>query len=415
MNRKIIFIDMNPAIEQIPIYQLGICFLGGIAIDKKWDVDIIEFSDLQAMGLDFYKEKFDEARCIAISIRNIDNTEGSNPVSYIDIIKKEMEYLACRYSEKIVLGGAGYSILPNEILDLFNLKYGIVGRGGKSLSEMLDWLDSGNELETFFSKKIVQSRIDCDIYQYEKLEYIWKIIPLIQNDSKKLGFDTHIGCNGYCVYCTYPNITQNRNNKRSIDEICNFIAVAQEKGINQLQIVDDIFNSDIIYAKEICKEIAKISHNIKISCYLSPDVDEELAKLMRKAGIIEAVMGIDSLSNSILNKMNKNFDEKSIYQARIKLGKEKISVAYTFIVGSLYETDETLEETKTNIFKHMPDKITMQYGIRIYPNTKLYYEMNLKSKSNLKPYFAVSKTLSKEKCLQFMSEIKRFIDERKML
>lgn len=32
MNRRIVFIDMNPANEQIPIYQLGICFLGASCI-----------------------------------------------------------------------------------------------------------------------------------------------------------------------------------------------------------------------------------------------------------------------------------------------------------------------------------------------------------------------------------------------
>lgn len=417
MNRRIVFIDMNPANEQIPIYQLGICFLGGIAIEKGWDMDIIEYHALQKCGVEYFTEILDNAGCIAISIRNIDNTEGRSPISYLEIMKREVECLSARYSEKIVLGGAGFSILPYEVLDLFDVKYGIVGRGGENFSRMLDWLDAEKKFETFFPEKIVRCESSCDIYQYEKLEYIWKVIPYIEDDRKSLGFDTHIGCYGHCIYCTYPSITQKQRGRRDIREICNFISTAEKMGVQRLQIVDDIFNSDLAYAKYICDGISKVPHNIKISCYLSPNVDEELVQLLKKAGIMEVVMGIDSLSNTVLKKMGKNFTEKEIFTAREMLKKEKISVAYTLIVGSIFETLDTLTETRMNMLKHMPNKITMQYGIRVYPGTRLYYDLRMDGKELelWKPQFAVSDTISKEIIMQFITEMTGLIGERKML
>lgn len=415
MNKKIIFIDMNPANEQIPIYQLGICFLGGIAIEKGWSVDIIQYYNLQEHGLKYYADKLDEAKCIAISIRNIDNTEGCNPISYLDMVNSYISELSTLYSEKIILGGAGFSILPYEILKMFDLKYGIVGRGGEILSKMLDWLDSGDNFATFFSQKIVRSGVDCNVYQYEKLEYIWNVIPYIEDKRKILGFDTHVGCNGHCIYCTYPGITQNQGSRRSLDEICKFISVAEKNGFEHLQIVDDIFNSDLEYAKYICNGIAKISHNIKISCYLSPNIDKELVQFLRKAGIVDVVMGIDSLSNIVLKHLNKGFTEEQIYMARQMLGEEGISVAYTFIVGSIFETVDTLEETKANILKHMPDKVSIQYGIRIYPGTPLFSELEVDKDYIWQPQFAVSKTVPKEKIINFIMETTGLIDERKML
>lgn len=415
MNRSLVFIDMNPAIEQIPIYQLGICFLGGIAIEKGWNINVIEYHDLRKLGVEYYAEELDAAKCIAVSIRNIDNTEGSCPISYLDMVKKEVRSLTAQYSQKIVLGGAGFSIFPNEIMELFKAKYGIVGRGGEKLSELLDWLDNGKEFGGFFPKKIVMSKSMCNIYQYEKLDNIWKVIPYIEDERKKLGFDTHIGCNGNCVYCTYPSITQNQRSKRNINEICNFITMATKKEFKFLQIVDDIFNSNLIYAKEVCKGIAKVSHNLQISCYLSPQIDRELVQLLKKARITEVVMGIDSLSNVILKKMNKGFTEDEIYAARQMLKEEKINVSYTFILGSLYETIDTLEETKTNLLKHMPDKVTMQYGIRIYPKTPLFCNMEVNKEDILKPRFAVSDTVSKKRIMQFIKEAIKLTGERKML
>lgn len=415
MDRSIVFIDMNPAIEQIPIYQLGICFLGGIAIEKGWNINVIEYHDLKKLGVEYYAKELDAAKCIAISIRNIDNTEGSCPVSYLDMVKKEVRSLTTQYSQKIVLGGAGFSILPNEIMAFFKAKYGIVGRGGEKLSELLDWLDNGKGFEEFFSQKTVMSKSMCNIYQYEKLDNIWRVMPYIKDERKKLGFDTHIGCNGNCIYCTYPSITQNQSSKRDINEICNFISMATKMGFKSLQIVDDIFNSDLIYAKEVCGGIANVSHNLQISCYLSPQIDKELVQLLKKAGITEVVMGIDSLSNMILKKMNKGFTEEEIYVARQMLKEEKINVSYTFILGSLYETIDTLKETKANILKHLPDKVTMQYGIRVYPKTPLFCNMEINEENILEPQFAVSDTVSKERIMQFIEEATKLTGERKML
>lgn len=415
MKRKLVFVDMNPAIVEIPIYQIGLCYLGGIALTKGWEINIIEFHDLQCRGIFSYINVLDSADCIGVSIRNIDNTEGSNPISYINKIKEYMQFFSERYSTKTILGGAGFSILPYEILDLFNLKYGILGRGGEKWDHLLDWIDSGGNIADFFTQKVIYSNAECDIYKYEKLKYIWDVIPYIKNTDKVLGFDTHIGCGGHCIYCTYPKIAQQKGFKRSIQEIKLFIESAEKAGVHKLQIVDDIFNSDLLYAKEVCSVIKQVKHHINISCYLSPNVDIELAYLLFEAGIHEVVMGIDSLSNEVLCKMNKGFTEEQAYSARQLLGQAGISVIYTFIMGGPYETKETLEETKKNIIKHAPNKVTLQYGIRIYPGTPLFSQFGVDETEIWRPRFLMSENVSKREVIDTIQEIKQMVGERKML
>lgn len=415
MNKKIIFVDMNPASEQIPIYQIGICYLGGIALERDWQIDVIGFHELETRGIAGFKEEFDRADCISISIRNIDNTEGSNPISYLEVIKEDMQYLSREYSDKSVLGGAGFSVLPYEILSLFQFKYGIVGRSGEIFEKMLEWIENQGSLQEFFPKSVRKNEGWSDIYRYEKLNSIWSVIPYIEDKRKTLGFDTHIGCGGHCVYCTYPQITAGQNNKREVGEICEFVSEAEKRGISNLQIVDDVFNGDLEYAKSVCREIAKLKHKIRISCYLSPNIDLEFVELLKWAGIHEVIMGIDSLSDEILGKMKKGFKEKDIYKARKLLGNAGISVTYTFIIGSIFETESTLKETKERILKHMPDKATLQYGIRVYPGTALSNSIKPLEGKFWIPIFAYSSELSKESVMWVMQEIREIVAERKML
>lgn len=415
MNKNIIFVDMNPVSEQIPIYQIGICFLGGIAIERGWKVNVIEYYELKARGIFSFKKDFDEADCICISIRNIDNTEGSNPISYLETINDDMQYLSKEYVDKSILGGAGFSILPYEILGIFQFKYGIVGRSGKLFKEMLEHLECKMLLQDFFPQHIRKNEDLCDIYCYEKLNSIWSIMPYIEDERKILGFDTHIGCNGQCIYCTYPQITAGQNSQREMSEIREFILEAEKKGLLNLQIVDDVFNSNLEYAKNVCREIAKVKHNIKISCYLSPYIDLSFAELLKKAGVHEVIMGIDSLSNDILVNMKKGFTEEQIYRARKMLEDVGINVVYTFIIGSAFETISTLRETEKLILKHMPDKVTLQYGMRVYPGTVLAESIRPHIEEFWSPIFIYSDELPKEIVMQTIKKIKEIFTERKML
>lgn len=417
MKKYIVFIDFNPVNSVIPVYQLGIALLGGIAFDRGWEINVIEYDCLKReSGSKKYKSEMDRADCIAVSIRNVDNTEGYNSISYLQMMEKELYYIANNYREKTVVGGAGFSILPHTILEKYTYKYGICGRGGVIFKELLENLENGNTLHDFFGEQSVfYNSYKSDFYEVEKLESIWKVFPWLYKKEKKIGFDTHVGCNKKCVYCSYPIITKDCGKKRNLGEIKEFIISAEQKNIDFLQIVDDVFNSNINYAKEVCRVIASVRKNVKLSCYLAPNIDEELAFLMKQAGFEEVVMGIDSLSDLVLNSLKKDFTVKEVLKARNILKECGIKVVYTFIIGSGYETLQTLEETKRNILLHMPDRVTMQYGIRVYPGTEICEILEGNTEDLLNPVFSFSDEISRRQFEEFTKEIKNVISERKML
>lgn len=416
MSKKLIFCDMNPANEEIPVYPLGICLLAGIAVKRGWEVKIKTYQEIEDENdREKLHKELQKADLIAISIRNLDNTEGNNPISFVRIFAPQLHYFAENFKHKAVLGGAGFSIMPERVLDEFGFLYGMIGRGGPIFTQMLFHIENGGELSHFFFRRILSGENE-EIYKYENLNQMWPVIDEIYDEKRKLGFDTHIGCGGNCIYCTYPYITEKHVEYRSEEEIKTFIEKAYDHKIRKLQIVDDVFNNNLNFAKKVCRAIAKVNRGICLSCYLSPNVDLEFAMALKAAGFKEVIMGIDSLSDDVLKRIGKAFSERDIRNAELLLKRCGIEVVYTLIVGSRFETKHTLEETKTSLMEHLPDRVTVQYGIRVYPNTRIHdHILEFEEKDLLYPYYDTSNNITQKDFECFKLEINKKIGERKML
>ena len=87
---------------------------------------------------------------IGFSIRNIDNTMPDNCVYYVDNqISRIILPVKKITSAKIILGGSGFSIFPQELMELTQADYGIVGEGETAFRQLLDSLDKGEDVCPF--------------------------------------------------------------------------------------------------------------------------------------------------------------------------------------------------------------------------------------------------------------------------
>ena len=80
---------------------------------------------------------------IGISVRNIDDQSQSNPRFLLEQVKDVVE--VCRASSKapLVLGGAGYSMFPDAVLEYLGADWGVCGDGEKTFVDLLDRLEHG--------------------------------------------------------------------------------------------------------------------------------------------------------------------------------------------------------------------------------------------------------------------------------
>ena len=79
---------------------------------------------------------------VGFTIRNIDSSVFYNNQFYLPDIKNLVNIVR-RVRIPVVLGGAGFSAMPHDMLDYFQADYGIIGPAENILPKFIDLLQSG--------------------------------------------------------------------------------------------------------------------------------------------------------------------------------------------------------------------------------------------------------------------------------
>ena len=162
------------------------------------------------------------------------------------------------------------------------------------------------------------------------------------------------GCPFGCAYC---NVANTKYSGKSAVNIIKELKVLKKLGkIKYIWFFDEIFTINRKRVVEICKKMIQEKIKIKWLCDSRVDlVDEELLRLMRKAGCIGIAYGIESGSQKILNSMNKGI---TIEQARNALKwtrKAHIPIQLNLIFGYIGENKKTLKETEFFVRNTLPE------------------------------------------------------------
>ena len=82
---------------------------------------------------------------VGISLRNIDNVDSFSAEKgwYLAEIRTLTEKIRQKTTAPIILGGPGFSILPEEILDYLAADYGVVGEGERTICDLIKKLEEG--------------------------------------------------------------------------------------------------------------------------------------------------------------------------------------------------------------------------------------------------------------------------------
>ncbi len=165
-NPNILLIDTNttPFNEAYPVYPIGLDYLQGalqqVGFNNTHILDLRqaggEVSNLdqrQTRSLDIITQKVKETSwdIIGISIRNIDSTYPPDPTQlhqhyYLPQIKLYVDCVQAATNNRthIILGGSGFSMMPDEILGYLGGNcYGVVGPAEAVLPQLIaDLLDN---------------------------------------------------------------------------------------------------------------------------------------------------------------------------------------------------------------------------------------------------------------------------------
>jgi len=372
---KVLLVSANTLREPYPVYPLGLDYVAGaIASDHQ-----VFIADMNSLGdqdsLAAVIEEF-SPDVIGLSLRNIDNTDTTDPTGFIGQYRSIVEVIRKHSEARLILGGSGFTIFPHETMQALDADYGIIGEGerlGLLLKAIQNHEDTGSipGVITRKSKNVLPVPWEGKISR--------SLIPNPANlkyyleNGGMLNLQTKRGCHFKCVYCTYPHIEGRKLRLMDPEEIATAAKRLQASGAKYFFITDSVFNADYAHSIAVAEAFKKAGISIPWGAFFTPlKQPEDYFSILADAGLTHVEFGTDSLSNRVLASYRKPFRDQQVFgahQAAIDAG---LYVAHYFLLGGPGENPQTLRETLTAVSRLEKSALFFFCGMRIYPDTALY-------------------------------------------
>jgi len=186
---------------------------------------------------------------------------------------------------------------------------------------------------------------------------------------------TSRGCPAGCTFCIKHVSYQNSVRLLSPGRIMDELKLLSDLGIHNIHMYADLFTVNRAQVMEMCELIAKESLRIKWTCNSRVDfVDEEMLKMMGRAGCWMISWGIESANEVILRKAHKGASPRKAWQALTWAKGAGIRNWGYFIIGLPGETVETIRET-IELSKSLPLDIALFHVAAPYPGTPFFFQV----------------------------------------
>jgi radical SAM superfamily enzyme YgiQ (UPF0313 family) len=342
---------------------------------------------------------------IGLSVRNIDDQRMRNTRFLLDQVKDTITWCRRSTDAPIVLGGAGFSILPGPILEYLGAEMGIQGEGEAIFPELLKRIQTAektDELPGLWRKgKPAPARRafskELDLFPLPDPALIARSLSGARNAPVPI--QTRRGCPLSCSYCSTPTIEGKLVRWRSPESVVAWLAQWVKEGFRNFYFVDNTFNLPRSYANHVCTKIVAAGLDISWKCILFPGgLDEKLIEMFARSGCNEVSLGFESGADQMLHRMNKQFALADVRRASDALRRYGIRRMGFLLLGGPGETKESAEESLAFAESLELDAMKLSVGIRIYPNTDVariaQQEGSISSEQDLLfPKFYVAKGL----------------------
>ncbi len=387
---KVLLISANTLQEPYPVYPLGLDYVAG-AIQDRHRVIIADLNlqtTMEALPGLLSRENPD---IIGISIRNIDNTDTTDPLGFTHQYQRLAALINEHSNAPIVLGGSGFSIFPRELMALLDADFGIAGEG-EQMAKLLEQLETDTNpipgSKTDWNTETIPGLLVKHSLK-EAPGFPGKTHPLERrftrafsgqaphvdfylNQGGMLNLQTKRGCPFTCIYCTYPLIEGRRPRLFNPDEVAETALALEESGAGYLFITDSAFNADIGHSLAVAEAFKKQGLSIPWGAYFTPvKLPEGYFETLKQAGLTHVEFGTESLCDSVLKAYGKPFAQTHAVKSHRKAVRAGLHVAHFMLLGGPGETPKTLDKTLARLNDLKKSVIFFYLGMRIYPGTSL--------------------------------------------
>ncbi len=363
---NILLISSNICVEPFAVYPLGMSVIASVLTNEGHDVT--QF-DILPQGMEELEKRLKEKKfdLIGLSIRNIDTVNSrSNTREIIRTPLRVIELCRKLSDAPVLLGGPGFSLLPEEIMRISGADYGIVGEGEKAVAELVSEIQSGRtDLPKLRMGEPLHQAVP--LYSGELMAYYYRNVHMIPVQTKR-------GCPFRCVYCTYPLLEGHRIRPRDADPILDQMEkMFAEMPEAMFFFVDSVFNDPDGHYLAFLKRMKERNLKLPFDAFLAPgNLSDADIDRMVECGLIATELGLDGATDTTLRGLRKNFTFEEARHVTQALMERKVGVNTNLMFCGPGETYDTIREGIDNIFSLIPAYSAVFSGIRILPGTSLY-------------------------------------------
>jgi lipid biosynthesis B12-binding/radical SAM protein len=366
---KVLLASSNTALHPYPAYPLGMAMIAA-ALERAGH-EVRQFDMLQqGESLERFRQTVRDwdPGLIGISIRNIDNTNLLREQRFIGTAQELVSAAREVSKAPIVLGGSGFSLLPDEILAATGADYGIVGEGEQAIVNLAARLAQRDAP----AKRCIRTNIRLRDRQIAPARYDPEILRYYLENGSITPVQTKRGCSCRCAYCSYPALEGTAVRPRDPGEVCDEIArLKDELGVPFIFFSDSVFNDEEGHYITLVREMCRRKLHIRWTAFFRPArFEDETIELMKTSGLAAVELGTDAATDTTLEALHKPFRFADVVACNDQLLEHGVSRAHYVMFGGPGETQETVREGIANVLSLRHTVVFVFMGIRILPGTR---------------------------------------------
>lgn len=183
------------------------------------------------------------------------------------------------------------------------------------------------------------------------------------------------GCTAGCKYCIKHVSYQYSVRVRSPKSIQDELRELSRLGVHNVHMYADLFTVNRDQVVGLCELLIREGPKVRWTCNSRVDyVDEEMLRLMGRAGCWMISWGIESGNEEILKRAHKGADPQKAERALRWAKAAGIKNWGYFIIGLPGETEETIRQT-IDFSKSLPLDLALFHIAAPYPGTPFFFEV----------------------------------------
>lgn len=373
---RVRFLFVNTNRMQPPIAPVALDYLAATLRQAGHTADLLDLcfaaDPLEALDRQLTGPGYD---AVALTFRNTDDCYYPGRSWFVPELAGVVRRLRAGTAAPIVLGGVGFSVMPQAILETVEADAGVAGEGEWAL---IQWAAGGRDVPGLITRShghwLAQPPRPGVLSRLPPMRRDFVDNLRYYRAGGQIGFETKRGCAATCIYCADPVAKGRSVRVRPPEAVAEELAALESQGIRHLHTCDAEFNRPLDHALAVCESlrVRGLGRRLRWYAYCAPTpFPEDLAIGLRRAGCAGVNFGADSGDAGMLRRLGRDHTPADLAAAVQRCRNQGLACMLDLLLGGPGETSATVRHSLDFLRAIAPDRIGLSVGVRVYPGTPL--------------------------------------------